>query len=409
MNGKLEKIANNSSSCKEKCVDFKMLKNMLSLSKPDLKIICEGNEIVFSYKVLLGTKLRYLGYLFLQEEFSCELMTTLVVPHSSENVKNFIDNIHLEKHDIFSHAESKKFMKKNKQIEPKILKHKDDGITKQFTNVSEPLSAKNPEGSNPEIGEICALQGKDKGDNILSTISNSEEQGLSLKLYISKKEEEEGEECQNCRKIKFGSRCSGCQKTREQKPKLDSGPQVCSQCNKVFKNETILRHHVKYIHNPDLEYFYCHQCNFKSKYKFDVKVHQKDHVQIELLPCHICGGKYKGEKRLLKHMKRVHEDAEFIKCEECGKKIKGDKQNLKTHKNKVHSERKYHCTFCSYKAQSNFNLKLHINKSHLGIKDLEKFQCPHCEVATTNLPYHLKQFHLHLLDASSVAGGPCFS
>ena len=112
MNGKLEKIANISSSCKEKCVDFKMLKNILSLSKPDLKIICEGNEIVFSYKVLLGTKLRYLGYLFLQEEFSCELMTTLVVPHSSENVKNFIDNIHLEKHDIFSHAESKKFMKK---------------------------------------------------------------------------------------------------------------------------------------------------------------------------------------------------------------------------------------------------------------------------------------------------------
>ena len=385
MNLKLEEIADNSSSCKEKCVDYKMMKNILSLTKPDLKIICEDNEIVFSYKVLLGTKLRYLGYLFLQEEFSCELLTTLAVPHSSKNVKKFIDNIHLEKTNIFSIAETcrleEMFMKKNKQSEPKILKHEDDGVT----NVTKPLSAQNQEKSNAEIGEICAMQGKEKVNKSLSPISNSDE---------------EGEECQKCRKIKFGSRCSGCQKTRDLKPKLDSGPQVCSQCNKVFKNETNLNHHVKYIHNPDLEYFYCHQCDFKSKYKFEVKVHRKDHVQIELLPCHICGGKYKGERYLLKHIRRVHEDAEFIKCEECGKKIKGDKQELKSHKRKVHSERKYHCTFCSYKAQSSFNLKLHINKSHLGIKDLEKFQCPHCEVATTNLPYHLKMFHLHITDAS---------
>ena len=108
------------------------------------------------------------------------------------------------------------------------------------------------------------------------------------------------------------------------------------------------------------------------------------------------------------HFVRLHmEQQEKVKCNECGKQF--SKYRLKIHMKLMHQERKFACHLCTYKAQTGYNLRLHINKSHLGIKDLEKFQCPHCEVATTNLPYHLKQFHLHLLDASSVAGGPCFS
>ena len=81
----------------------------------------------------------------------------------------------------------------------------------------------------------------------------------------------------------------------------------------------------------------------------------------------------------------------MINCEECGKQIR--KVSYKSHIKKVHGERRHACHLCSYKAQSSYNLKLHISKSHLGLKEIPKEKCQYCDVVATNIPLHMKDHH----------------
>ena len=116
------------------------------------------------------------------------------------------------------------------------------------------------------------------------------------------------------------------------------------------------------------------------------------HTTSTYVTCELCGCKLKSAGRSLAiHMKLVHTDHEMIKCEECGKQLK--KIQYKSHIKKVHSERKHSCHLCSYKAQSSYNLKLHIHKSHLGLKEIPKEKCQYCEVVATNMPLHMKTHH----------------
>ena len=170
-------------------------------------------------------------------------------------------------------------------------------------------------------------------------------------------------------------------------------PVACYECGKIIK-ENSLKSHLKHVHNSDKIFFYCDKCDFKTPNKSTLKGHIKSVHFAAYITCHICGKKVKGHKdqdRLRKHIKRFHEEQEMVKCDECGKELK--KYGLRAHKIKVHEERKYACDLCSYKAQTSYNLKLHISKSHHGVKELPKSQCQYCEVVTTNLPYHMKRYH----------------
>ena len=82
---------------------------------------------------------------------------------------------------------------------------------------------------------------------------------------------------------------------------------------------------------------------------------------------------------------------EMGNCDICGKEMR--KVRIRKHKKDVHFERKYPCLQCNYRAINNFNLRLHVSKSHLGIKDLVKEQCQHCDVQTTNLERHVRIHH----------------
>ena len=80
-----------------------------------------------------------------------------------------------------------------------------------------------------------------------------------------------------------------------------------------------------------------------------------------------------------------------VKCNECGKQF--SKYRLKRHMTLMHQERKFACHLCTYKAQTGNNLRLHINKSHLGIMEFPKYKCPHCDIDTTNLDWHIHSVH----------------
>ena len=82
---------------------------------------------------------------------------------------------------------------------------------------------------------------------------------------------------------------------------------------------------------------------------------------------------------------------EMGNCDICGKEMR--KVRILRHKKDVHFERKYPCLQCNYRAINSFNLRLHVSKSHLGIKDLVKEQCQYCDVQTTNLERHVRIQH----------------
>ena len=149
-------------------------------------------------------------------------------------------------------------------------------------------------------------------------------------------------------------------------------------------------------HNPEPEertYYNCDQCAYRSLTKISLTHHMKNHEGVVLETCHVCGGKYKDLKGhiLRHHASETNCHNIMVKCKICGKEMR--KLQLNAHRKAMHMERKWACHLCSYKAQTNYNLKLHISKSHLGVKELEKQQCPQCDVITTNLPYHLKIYH----------------
>ena len=124
-----------------------------------------------------------------------------------------------------------------------------------------------------------------------------------------------------------------------------------------------------------------------------LKGHIKNQHESETVQCNECGKTFYGNKLLKAHVFRMHSEVgqEMEQCKECGLKTK--KIRMKVHMAHMHMERKWACQLCNYKAQTGYNLRLHVSKSHLGIKELPKHKCPHCETVTTNLEYHIKSSH----------------
>ena len=72
---------------KESKYSLQMVQQLLSSYKPDLNIVCEDEESIQTYKLLLGMTSKLLGDIFLHEDFVTESVTTVLVPLHSNQVK----------------------------------------------------------------------------------------------------------------------------------------------------------------------------------------------------------------------------------------------------------------------------------------------------------------------------------
>ena len=80
---------------KESQYNLQMVQQLLSSYKPDLNIVCEDEESIQTYKLLLGMTSKLLGDIFLQKDFVTESVTTILVPLHSNQVKlmlNYFEN-----------------------------------------------------------------------------------------------------------------------------------------------------------------------------------------------------------------------------------------------------------------------------------------------------------------------------
>ena len=159
----------------------------------------------------------------------------------------------------------------------------------------------------------------------------------------------------------------------------------CEKCGKKFDHEHALKKHMANVHtNLDIM---CDKCDFKTTNERYLLTHLKTHQKKQMITCDLCG-KEVNKLSMSKHMRK--HSAKMVPCDICGKEFLDTR--IKNHKKRVHS-RDYPCSQCNYAAADNYNLRLHISKMHLGVKDLEKFQCSFCDVQTTNLAWHIKIYH----------------
>ena len=189
---------------------------------------------------------------------------------------------------------------------------------------------------------------------------------------------------------------------RQNHQKSDS---QCYKCGKILCNKQYLKNHLDICGKTKVngnghgtkkkgysnnKVYKCKQCDFTAIHD-TLKTHSEVHNGVLLKTCEICG--FTG-KRIKRHIQRNHNNKsqERVKCDECGKQIK--KKCMEKHKQIVHTtQRKHPCNDCEYKAGSKYNLKLHVNKMHLGNKFLQKEKCANCDFQTTNMLYHMKVYH----------------
>ena len=418
----------------ESKITFQSMKNLLKPIPPDLKIICEDNKEYSSHKLLFGLLNATLANLFLEEDFTNDKVTLFLPVDSvlfeneifddfSSVLKNKLDEV-VSRVDVpfatnFAVPTHTTIFKVDTKTEPlyhgvtelnnsfsfcdegeiqpspvQIKIRKKKKYTKQFvhenrikykpksTNRCENCNVLLREGTNMEVHLIACKQKGERREHNYKVVCPFCEKSIKRSVF-------EGMHYYKCSNWTVPG--SELKKAKYEK----ENPQIaCDECGKLLLNENSLKSHLQHVHNIDNIFYHCDKCEFKTSSKPYLKDHIRSVHEVAYVTCHICGKKVKGHKdqdRLRRHIRMYHEEQKMVKCDICGKEFKHS--HIQKHIKNIHEERKFPCELCSYKAQTSFNLKLHISKSHLGVKELPKSQCQYYEVATTHLPYHLKRYH----------------
>ncbi|KAF9812348.1 hypothetical protein SFRURICE_005459 [Spodoptera frugiperda] len=130
-------------------------------------------------------------------------------------------------------------------------------------------------------------------------------------------------------------------------------------------------------------------------YTFGPLLHHtnKDHKGTSAILCDICGQNFKDASLLRLHVKSVHENAIYL-CTECGEKF-DSKSKLRTHQKNSHDvEKKYKCADCSEVFHSMYKRSQHMAAEH---KNRPQIRCPHCPktfVFRSMMMTHLRDSHL---------------
>jgi len=201
----------------------------------------------------------------------------------------------------------------------------------------------------------------------------------------------------------------------------------CQQCSKSYSARSRLNAHINYIHSKAKTF----QCKFSNCGKFFTRpnnlkshlaMHDPESALHSLVPCSICGAKYK-KRNLRNHMNYYH-NSKTYSCDICSRICKSlgnlekhslihmpaserpvlpcticdkvflDRRTLATHKKYIHFEKskKPTCPFCNKKFNYAVGLTNHL-RSHTKEKPCFCLQCDKCFSTESDLYRHVRAIH----------------
>jgi KRAB domain-containing zinc finger protein len=170
---------------------------------------------------------------------------------------------------------------------------------------------------------------------------------------------------------------------------------TCAICGKSVK---CISDHMRMKHGPPLAKSKCTKCDYVAR-PGNLKQHIRAvHTNSLNKTCPFCGEIFKYINEHLKETNCGRDPTEFnqkVSCTQCGKMLMNETQ-LRRHVKRIHNQiRDQQCTQCEYNTYSAGNLRLHVNKQHLG-KTMEKVPCPHClkPIGHLALERHIKIYHV---------------
>ena len=119
----------------------------------------------------------------------------------------------------------------------------------------------------------------------------------------------------------------------------DERSKDCVSCDKVFKDKSYLKLHMKRMHLKIKDHF-CDNCDKSFSTKSQLNTHLPTHTDNNF-PCYMCGVKLSRKINLINHMKSLHAKSvekpkikqamsEKLPCDICGKLFNSNK-TLKKH------------------------------------------------------------------------------
>lgn len=95
-------------------------------------------------------------------------------------------------------------------------------------------------------------------------------------------------------------------------------PYLCEHCGRSFASSNLLKSHVHYQHNSNLDYFTCSVCSKAFNKKSRLDIHMRIHNEVRPFECSTCGKKFHTNGNLRKHLV-THTGDRPHKCHLCDK------------------------------------------------------------------------------------------
>ncbi|XP_033842005.1 myoneurin [Periophthalmus magnuspinnatus] len=145
----------------------------------------------------------------------------------------------------------------------------------------------------------------------------------------------------------------------------------CTECNKVFKDQSSLRRHEK-IHKG-LKPFACIFCSKTFRQATQLKTHLRIHTGEKPFACSSCDKCFAQKCQLVAHRRMHHGEEKPYTCERCGFKF-ATSSNYKIHIRLHTGEKPYVCDICGQAFAQSSTLTYH-KRRHTGEKP---YQCDLC-------------------------------
>ena len=161
----------------------------------------------------------------------------------------------------------------------------------------------------------------------------------------------------------------------------------CPKCVLKFMDVSRLENHILETHKPFASRYICEHCSKKFNSSTILRTHVKSIHEGIRHSCPHCGDKFKQGGTLSNHIKVVHEGIKYT-CDQCGIKVT-TRTSLRIHIESVHEGVKYDCNLCDQK----FSRKKSIEVHRLAVHEGMRFLCDQCDYQASqksDLQIHIK-------------------